>query len=396
MTGSTGVSDPSERFSLVAGGPFDAVLGRIGLLGDGGLPKLHAALVLALLAWLPPAVLAVAQSLVDTHYDGWKFFSDWTVYARYLVAIWVMIATERYADSRLTSLARCFHGSRLLADESMPAFQAALRVADRRSGSAIAEAVIFAVAMVWSGVTTTYVVDLARSSWEGTLVGGASVLSWAGEAARFLSNPLFLFLAFRWLWRFFVWTQLLYRISRLPLQLTPLHPDRAGGLGFLAIYPGIFNGFVFAMSCVVASSMVKDLALERQSHEAVWIALAVWVGICLIVVLGPLLVFAWPLYQVRERALLEYGRLANQHHLAFHRKWIGEGRNGEELMGSPDPSSASDINATVSAVLDLRFVPVDRVAVIQLVIAAGIPLPAVVATQVSLGEVVTWILGQIL
>jgi hypothetical protein len=128
----------------------------------------------------------------------------------------------------------------------------------------------------------------------------------------------------------------------------------------------------------------------------VWLALAVWLGICLVLVLGPLLVFAWPLYLVRERALLEYGRLATQHHIAFHRKWIKESRNGEELMGSPDPSSASDINATVSAVQDLRFFPVDRVAVLQLVIAAGVPLLAVVATQIPVGDMVQWIVGKIL
>jgi hypothetical protein len=65
-------------------------------------------------------------------------------------------------------------------------------------------------------------------------------------------------------------------------------------------------------------------------------------------------------------------------------------------MGSPDPSSASDINATVSAVQDLRFLPVDGVAVLQLVIAAGVPLLAVVATQIPVGDMVQWIVGKIL
>jgi len=64
-------------------------------------------------------------------------------------------------------------------------------------------------------------------------------------------------------------------------------------------------------------------------------------------------------------------------------------------MGSPDPSSASDINATVSAVLDLRFFPWTGVAVLQLVIAAGVPLLAVVATQIPVGDIFQWILGRI-
>jgi len=37
------------------------------------------------------------------------------------------------------------------------------------------------------------------------------------------------------------------------MQLMPLHPDRSGGLGFLASFPGIFSGVVFALSFVVVA-----------------------------------------------------------------------------------------------------------------------------------------------
>ncbi|MCP4936332.1 MAG: hypothetical protein GY927_19535, partial [bacterium] len=47
----------------------------------------------------------------------------------------------------------------------------------------------------------------------------------------------------------------------------PLHPDRSGGLGFLANFPGIFSGFLFALSCVVAAAMVKDLGLEEHAAQ---------------------------------------------------------------------------------------------------------------------------------
>ena len=391
----TGPADLTEPFSLVAGGPFAALLSRLGLLGEDQLPTWRAALVLALFAWLPPAVLVIAQSVLDADYNGWQYFTDQTVYTRYLVAVWTMIATERYADGRLTRLARHFRESGLLAERDMPAFNAALMAADRRSGSAMAELVMLVVAFAWSGLATTYAVDVVKSGWEGRLVAGTDILSWAGETARFVSGPLFLFLVLRWLWRFVVWTQLLYRISRLPLQLTPLHPDRAAGLGFLAIYPGIFNGFVFALSCVIASSIIADLAVTPHTAQTVWLALGIWVAICLLLVIGPLLVFAWPLYQARERALLEYGRLATQHHLAFHRKWVGSAKDGGALMGSPDPSSASDINAAVGSVLDIRFIPVDALAVVQVIIAAGVPLLAVVATQVPIADIAQWLVGRI-
>ena len=175
--------------------------------------------------------------------------------------------------------------------------------------------------------------------------------------ASLVSHPLFLFLVLRWLWRFFVWTALLHRISRLPLQLTALHPDHSAGLGFLAIYPSVFRGFVFGLSCVIASNFLKELGLAQHSPETVWFALAGWLALILVLFLGPLLVFTAPLLRLREQALLEYGRLANQHHLAFHRKWIGEARSGEDLVGCPDPSSATGLNSTVQVVRGLRVSP---------------------------------------
>ena len=92
-----GEADLPERFSLVAGGWFHSVLGRLGLLQDDQLPSLKAALVLAIVAWSIPAAIAILQSLATTRYSGWDYFDDPTVYARYLVAVFMMIATERIA-----------------------------------------------------------------------------------------------------------------------------------------------------------------------------------------------------------------------------------------------------------------------------------------------------------
>jgi hypothetical protein len=393
----TGSSDnQAARFSLVVGGPFYALLSRLGLTGADQLPTQRAAIALALLAWLPLALLAVAQSVIDSSYSGWGFFTDSTVYTRFLLAIWVMIVTERYADSRTLMLVHEFRDTQLLSDDSKPAFAAALARADRRSSSGFAELLILLVAVAWSTLTTRYAVELAGSSWEGTVAAGEATLSWAGETVRFLSNPLFIFLVLRWFWRFYVWTDLLYRISRLRLQLSPMHPDGSAGLGFLAIYPGIFSGLAFALSCVIASAMLKDIDLVQHSANTVWLALAVWLVAVLIVFIGPLLVFTPVLLAVRDQATIEYGRLADQFHRAFHHKWIEEARSGEDLIGSPDFSPVSGLSTNLQTARKLQMVPVNRSAVVQLVIAAGVPLLAVVVREVPLADIVKWIVGKIL
>jgi hypothetical protein len=161
----------------------------------------------------------------------------------------------------------------------------------------------------------------------------------------------------------------------------------------LRIYPTIFSGFVFALSAVVAAAMVDDIVHQQQAATTVWLALGVWVALCMALVLGPLLVFAPVLYRVRERALLAYGRLASQHHLAFHQKWIASGRHGEELIGSGDPSAAADLNAIMAGLSQLRLIPLDLPSLVQVLIAAGAPLVAVVITQIPLGSLLKWLFG---
>jgi hypothetical protein len=383
-------------FSLVAGGPFYEILRRLGLLGADQLTTLRTATVIALFAWLLPGLLAVAQSLVDGSYRGWSYFTDLTVPARFLIAVWAMMATERYADDRFKTMGHQFRETGLLARDSLPRYQAALAIADRRSSSAIAEAIMLAMAFIFSGSIIHVVVTLTGSSWEGALADGQVQLSWAGTAARYVSNPLYLFLLLRWGWWFLVWAALLFRISRLPLMLIPTHPDRAAGLGFLAIYPSVFSGFTFALSCVVSTSILKDLAVEQRPPEIVWFAVAGWLALNLLVFLGPLLVFAVPQHIARERALIEYGRMATRQHVTTHRKWTGrtEG-DGDGPETAPLPS-VSELNSSIQAIRDMGYTPINRSAVTQIVVTAGLPMLAVVLTLVPVDVLFKWAVGKFL
>ncbi|MEZ4283018.1 MAG: hypothetical protein R3F21_25770 [Myxococcota bacterium] len=386
----------SPRFSLVVGGPFHALLRRFGGLADDGLPRLGAALLLATLAWMLPALLVVAEANLGDGPPGWSFFADATTYGRYLIAIVVMIGTERYADGRFDLLINQFREARIVSDDHTLPFLSALAVADRRSSSKLAELVILVFVLGFAGWSTRYAAPIVPMTWEGQAIDGTVVLSWAGRFTSLVSSPLFLFLVLRWCWRFVVWTILLFRLSRLPLALSPLHPDRCAGLGFLAIYPSIFTGFVFAASSVVAATVLKELTGVALSNESIGGMLAGWLAIMLLLFLGPLFVFAPIIREERERALLEYGRLTHQHHAAFHRKWLESARDGADLIASADASSLADLTVSVALIHEIRVVPIDRFALIQLIAAAGLPLTVVVLSQVPLNELARRILLGIL
>ncbi len=386
--------DLPDKFSLVAGGAFHALLARLGLLEADGLPSRAAAFGLALLAFFIPALFVVGQSYLDDAYTGWDYFQDPTVFARYLIAVLVMVSTERLADGRIVLMTHYFDDAGLILPEDRGRYVAALTRIDRRADSIRVELIILLIAIGMSNFTTRYAAMAAVGTWEGMVnTAGMVRLSWAGEASAWTSNSLFLFLILRWFWRFYLWASLLWQISSLRMQIMPLHPDRCGGLGFLAIFPGIFSGVVLALSCVVAASLHKALPEMGDSYHMNWLAMGVWLILVLVIFMGPLLIFVPKLLSAKELAVLQYGRLAHGHHLAFHRNWIGENVDAANLLGSGDLSSIADLNGSVETIISMRTFPIDRNAFVMLLASAGIPFVVVAALQMPLGDLMKLLLG---
>ena len=388
-------SEESIQFSLVEGGPFHLLLGRLGLLGEGRLPTWRTAFALALLAWAPPAILAIAQTILQADYTGWEYFKDQTVYTRYLVAILAMVVTERLAEQQISVVINEFIKARLLDSRAREKFRVIVARAGQQTDSPPVEGVLLTLALLWSWLSFHYVSEISSNDWEGWTSGSEAHLSWAGTAAELLSNPVFLFLVFRWFWRFLVWTALLFRVSKLPLKLAAIHPDRSGGLGFLALFPEVFIGVVFALSCVVSSSLLKTMSLMPEFKAFIWLVISGWVLFMILINLAPLLFFSPAMLRTRDKAMIEYGRLAQAHHQAFRDTWINGDRRSAELLGSPDLSSAADLNSIAQTALSMRIVPLNLTAFLQVFIAALAPFIAVVVSLIPLAELLKWLVGAI-
>lgn len=394
-------SEPAEgdfSFSLVQGGPFHRLLVCLGLTGPDRLPALRAVVALVVLAWLPLALLTIVQSVAQGRSISPDFFLDWTTYTRYGIAIGVMVATERYADGRLRLLLGNFARAGLIAENSLAAYREAVAKADRRSSSALAEGLLLFGAFVWTSTLSDYAISIAGATWQGTGVGGHIVLSWAGWYEILVSSTLYAFLVLRWLWRFLVWTTLLYAISRLDLRLMSHNPDRAAGLGFLTIFPSIFTGFTFAASCVVSSSILKEIAYKSHNPDQIWMAIAAWLVFCVMWFVGPLLVFVGPLSAAQEAALIEFGRFATRHHIALAERLANADSHDDDARraAAPDISIASSLVSIIQAVRQQQLVPVESGSVKQVILAAGIPMIPVVLTLIPFLELVQWMFKKII
>jgi hypothetical protein len=195
-----------------------------------------------------------------------------------------------------------------------------------------------------------------------------------------------MFLVLRWIWRFAVWALLLFKISRMRLRLVAYHPDRSGGLGFLSVYPTVFSGFIFALSCLVAAQLVSEIQGTGIAVEQLQLMVLAWIGFVFLIFAGPLTVFGHPLYKLREQAIFNLGRIASEHQLAFQQKWMESQASGGDLLGSADVSSAADLAPIASSPYSLRMFPITLSVLIQLALSAGLPMLAVIVTQMPLSE----------
>src|SRR5262249_41281430 len=117
---------------------------------------------------------------------------------------------------------------------------------------------------------------------------GEESLTLAGWWYAFVSLNLFRFVLFRWYFRLIVLYVFMWRVARLPLRLTPLHPDRSGGLGFLGNSVFAFTPLLLAHTTVLSGVFGSQIWHEGAKLPAFQLEIAGAVAFLMAVVLLPL------------------------------------------------------------------------------------------------------------
>jgi len=395
---------PSDRllhnppdFSLVHGGPLFQIFLRARLSNDAMELARQRTIVIALLAWLPLFLL----SALDGHLLGGvavPFLMDAEVHIRFLVAIPLMVGAELVVHRRMRLLLRQFMERNLIPEADLPRFDAAIHSAFRLRNSTLTEVLLLAfvygvgVLIVWR-----YFMAIDAPTWYAMPTADGFNLSLAGMWFVFLSLPLFQFLLLRWYFRLFIWARFLWQVSRIPLNLTPTHPDRTGGLGFLADTVYAFIPLLMAHGALVAGNLANHIFHLGSTLPEYQGIVAVMVAFLLIVVLGPLFVFTPQLAEVKRTGKREYGALAQRYVQEFDRKWLRGGAPADEpLLGSADIQSLADLNNGYEVVRTMHTSPVSKEAILRLAVAVVVPIVPLALTMMPLEELLKKLLGILL
>jgi hypothetical protein len=401
----TPVSNPSDNllrdppdFSLVLGGPLFQILRRTHLSNDALEMSRRRIIFIALLAWLPLLLLSALEGHVLGGNVAVPFLMDVEVHIRFLIAVPLMVSAELVVHRRMRLLVKQFLERDLIPESAVPRFDAAIHSAFRLRNSTLAE-VLLLVLVYGVGILVIWrhYVALDAPTWYATPSADGSTLSLAGMWYAYLSVPIFQFLLVRWYFRLFIWARFLWQVSRIDLNLVPTHPDRTGGLGFLAATSFTFIPLLMAHGAILAGNLANQIfylgsALPQFKGE---IALMVFFLLC--VVFGPLLVFAPQLAAAKRMGLREYGTLAQRYVREFDAKWLRGGAPADEpLVGSGDIQSLADLGNSYEVVRTMNVAPVSKDAILRIAAAVLVPIVPLALTMMPLEELLKKLLGILL
>ena len=380
------VLDNADQFSIVLGGPLFQLLRRAHLTGDA-LELLRRRVIGAVaILWLPLLVLAIVDGNIASGVAV-PFLYDVQVHARFLVAVPLLVIAELMVHARLRVVATEFVVRDLVPTDSLARFDAAVHSMLRLRNSIAAEiamlALVYAVGVpfVWREIAG---LDVATWYAEGGAIGH---LTHAGIWYACVSVPLFQFLLLRWYFRLVLWAWFLWSVSRIRLNVSAMHADRMGGLGFLANTVYAFVPLLMAHGALVSGTIANRIFYAGSTLADSKVEIAIVVGFLLVIVFGPLTVFAPQVAAAKRAASKAYGRLAQRYVTDFERTWLPDELPAKESpLGSGDIQSLADLGNSFETLRSTRVVPITRQAVIALGVATLLPVAPLLLTVIPAEE----------
>ena len=388
--------DERENFSLVLGGPLFQLLRRTHLTGDGlQLVRLRLFVIVGL-TWLPLLVLSVLEGQALAGRAAVPFMRDIEAHVRFLVTLPLLIVAEVVVHRRMRLVVRQFLDRSLIPAGALPRFDAAVASAVRLRNSVPAELLLIAV-VYGLGVLVLwrrYIALSTTATWYATPGAEGLTLSLTGTWYAYVSVPFFQFLLMRWYYRIFIWARFLWQVSRIELSLVPTHPDRVGGLGFLANVSYAFAPLAVAHGGLLAGLIAGRIFYLGAALPDFKVEIVVVISFVLCLVFGPFLVLAPQLASTKRTGLREYGTFAERYVREFDAKWLrGGAPAGEPLVGSGDIQSLADLANSFDVVKTMRLVPITKDAVLRMVAATLVPVVPLALTMMSPEELFKKLIG---
>ncbi len=380
--------------SLLRGGPLYGLLVRAGIARPGRAGFVLRILFFVALTWIPLALMSIWQGAFLPAGIKVPFLYDFAETCRFLFVLPLLIIAEGIVEPWLSHVIT--HCATLVSEADKEKFKHNIALAIRSRDSVPVELLLILLAFIRPHVGGL-ALSAGISSWRTLTTGAETAPTAAFLWYLYVAKPLIALLWFRWLWKYLIWSLLLFRTSRLPLRVTPTHPDRMGGLGFIAIAQTNFAVLYFALAAQAASFIGEEIVFEGAKLMSFKYLILAIVVIAPVLFLTPCLAFSSKLIESKRIGLLEYGALADRYTKDFHEKWIeGKRDDNEVLLGSSDIQSLADLTNSFEVVQSMKSVIISKATVVAFIAASLVPFTPLLLTVYPFDELLARLLKMVL
>jgi hypothetical protein len=381
-------------FSLTRSGIFYRLLIKLGLTESTTRGFAMRSIVISGATWLPLLILSALQGLALNDSIDLPFLKDYVSHVRFLLIIPMLVFAEGGVDNRLRMVTSQFFKAGILNADDLPHYQEIKNRVMRLTESVAADTVILVIVAAnifirWWGR------PVQINMWMFNQGNPGGSLSWAGDWFFFFSVPIFQFILLRWVWRWMIWVYYFFKISQMPLKLSPAHPDLAGGIGFLGMPPGPFMRINLALAVLFSALITQRIVLLHQRLPDYYIIIGGFAFFSILLNVLPLLPFLKPLAIQRRAGIYKYSTLIMEHHKEFEEKWFNENKT-ETILGAPDASSMIDLNSSFETILKMRIVPFNLKIMMSSIVISVLPLIPLFALEFNVIDILKHVMGLLL
>ncbi|HZL28269.1 MAG TPA: hypothetical protein VFC39_17240 [Acidobacteriaceae bacterium] len=392
-------------FSLFEGDWLQRAWASVGLGTHTSFPIARRCLLAILATYVPMAVLAWRQGLIDSQMTPTNFFADFAAYAQFLVGLPLFLVAEVIIDGSTREAAEQFTRCGIIRFEDAPRINQVNETLKRLRQSFWPDVACIVLAYVFSLVILVpQFGSHPLPTWHVHGEGHSRNLTAAGYWTFFIAIPFSNYIWMRLIWKIALWIFYLYRVSRMRLELHATHPDLTGGIGFISETQGRFALFILAYGISnVAAPVGYQVAVLNYDLST----LPVWGPLVLFTIGAPLLftmplfMFTKQLFRTRKRALLAYLERVTEHSRVVENHWLFGNRPESPQEELRDLAEQSTLGTLFARIDGMRVVPFDLRSFMQLLgstlgaMATLLPLLHAKDEMAGMVEAISKLLGQL-
>ncbi len=378
-----------KEYAFVPGGLLWKLIDKSGFESKGNRFKIILVIIFVVLCWLPLVLLSFYQL-------GWSqffqlFVRDVATQVRFLFVLPLLLFARPFVRKRFKETINIFYDSNIIDQHNHIQFEKNVAWLLKWRNSLVVD-ILFIILVYYSFYlreTGPSILPDFYAPW----LRFENKLSAAGWWYVLFSLPLLQLTLYRWLYNIITWIIFLWKTSKIDLELSSLHPDGVGGLGFLRYTQLSYFPVALGFSSVVAAGMSNLIIFSGASmHDFALLLGSLLVFVVLLFIL-PLLVFVPLLASVKRKYFFEYSKDAWDFARAYEKELKDYYETGKDR---PDTSWHVDLIGSFEKTGSMGILLIDKVVLLSFVCSVILPFLPVIAQEIPLTQVIKTLITKFL